>query len=89
MTPEVKQSSPVHLRRHKLMKRMHYLLLQEQNPEQKQRFWVKKKKQKNWKLKKQRGRGFLFLLAVIPLVNPVAHSKQNISRDKRPWKWDW
>lgn len=34
---EVKQSSPVHLSLHKLMKQMHYLLLKEQNPEPKQR----------------------------------------------------
>lgn len=58
MTPKVKQSSPVHLRRHKLMKRMHYLLLQEQNPEQKQRFRVKKKK--NTENSKSKGGGDFF-----------------------------
>lgn len=47
---------------------------------------VRGEKKSKEKAKSNGGRGFLFLLAVIPLVNPAAHSKQNISQDKRAWQ---
>lgn len=47
----------------------------------------KKKALKNSKGERVGGGGDFFSLpAVLPLVDPVAHSKHNISRDKRPWK---
>lgn len=73
------------------MKRMHYLLLQEQKPAAKAEVRGLKKKKKSLKNSKGEwvGGDFFSLPAVIPLVDPVAHSKHNISRDKRPWKRNW
>lgn len=67
------------------MKRMHYLFSQERNLEREQKFGGRKRKPQ----KAKGGGDLVSLLAVIPLVDPVAHSKHNISRDKRARKRDW
>lgn len=71
---EVKQSSPVHLSLHKLMKQMHYLLLKEQNPEPEQRLG-----KNHWKFPKAERRNAFSSFPRYFACQPEACSKYNIS----------